>query len=280
MTSNVDSAQAAALLILGPDESDLLRELDRTFAGWGFASGARELIPPPVYQVSDLAKLDVYANFPHLSLVAGPLRLDADGAREPVDGRFAPDGLVGAHLGLPSATCYGAYLYHQRTRLPGDVLVTLVNRCFRNEDHYEGLRRLLSFQMREVVALGSYEHTQRLLEAGSERVTAFAGELGLRLDKAPATDPFFHRDGARALLAQLSPVKHEFSVDGLAIASVNTHRNFFGERCDIRLEDDEPAFTSCLAFGLERWVAVLLEASDGDAVLALERVRAAARRVA
>jgi hypothetical protein len=273
--SPVTVAKAEALVILDPDQTELLRELDGVFAGWGKDSGAREILPPPLYPITDLEKFDVYTNFPHLALVAAPLDL----AAAPSDGRFSPAHLGGPWVGLPHATCFGAYLFYENSRVADETLLTLVNRCFRNEEHYEGLRRLLSFQMREIVALGSYEHTQRVLATFTEHITAFAGALKLRLDKVPAVDPFFQNTGARALLAKVSPVKHEFQTGDLAIASVNTHRNFFGERCNIRRDDDEYAYTSCVAFGLERWLSVLHDLHDGDARQALESVRAAAEQV-
>lgn len=265
-----------ALVILGPDRTDLLLELDRTFASWGNSAGAREISPPPIYAVSDLEKFDVYTNFPHLNLVAATLDLE-NGSGKPSDGRFAGHGLQDARLGLPHATCYGAYLFYEGRPLAGDTLVTLVNRCFRNETRYGGLGRLLSFQMREVVALGGYDHTQRTLAEFTDRILGFAEALELELEKTAASDPFFENDGPRALLQRLSPVKFEFQHNGLAIASVNTHQNFFGERCRITLPDgEEYAYTSCTAFGLERWVTVLEELHDNDPRSALRHVRAAA----
>lgn len=267
-----------ALVILPPDQTDLLKELDAVFSGWGRAQGAREILPPPVYPVGDLEKFDVYTNFPHLALVGATLDLET-GSGKPSDGGFAPGSLRGARLGLPHATCYGAYLFHENSRVPDETLLTLVNRCFRKEERYGGLRRLLSFQMREIVALGTYEHTQETIARFTERILEFSRALSLGLDKVAATDPFFQNDGGRALLAKLSPVKYEFQAGDLAIASVNTHRNFFGERCNIRREDsDEHVYTSCVAFGLERWLAVLLDQYDGDARKALVAVRAAAGR--
>ncbi|MFF9090839.1 hypothetical protein ACF1BE_31580 [Streptomyces sp. NPDC014991] len=279
MTAHAASVtRTDALAILDPDQTDLLRELDGVFTGWGRSAGAREILPPPVYPVEDLAKFDVYTNFPHLALVAAPLEL-AGGPAEPADGRFTPAGLREARLGLPHATCFGAYLFYEDAELAQDTLVTLVNRCFRNEDHYVPLRRLASFQMREIVALGSYDHTQRLLAEFTERITAFGAALGVDLERVAATDPFFENDGARALLSRLSPVKYEFQAGDLAIASVNTHRNFFGERCRIRLAGESGyAYTSCVAFGLERWLAVLLDA-HGSAPQALAAVRDAAARL-
>ncbi|MER5888006.1 hypothetical protein ABT160_29665 [Streptomyces sp. NPDC001941] len=266
--------------VLGPAQTALLRALDAHFASWGTGAGAQEILPPPLYPVSDLQKFDVYTNFPHLALVASPLDLTGD-APEPRDGRFAPQEVLPATLGLPHATCYGAYLYYEGTEVADETLVTLVNRCFRREEHYDGLRRLLSFHMRETVALGGFEHTQRVLGSFAERTQELAAALGLTMEKVPASDPFFDSGGSRALLAKLSPVKYEFQVDGLAIASVNTHRNFFGERCDIRLSGSgDHAFTGCAAFGLERWVSVLSDLHGGDAVAALEHLRDAARRSA
>jgi hypothetical protein len=83
-------------------------------------------------------------------------------------------------------------------------------------------------------------------------------------------------------VAKLFPVKEEFvfrstSDDpGLAIGSVNFHRNFFGERCEIGLADGSAAFSGCAAFGLERWLAALQATFGPNWDNILERVRAAA----
>lgn len=273
-------AGAEALAILGPHETALVHELDRTFRGWAVAAGANEISAPPLYPVSDLEKFDVYANFPHLALVAGPLDLVEHGGK-PVDGRFGPADIQDARYGLPHATCFAVYLYHEGAEVDESTVVTLVNRCFRNEEHYDGLRRLAGFQMREIVALGTFDHTQRVIGRFTERIEGFAAALALRLDKVAAVDPFFAADGARALMQRLGPVKFEFQHEGLAIASVNTHRNFFGERCDIRLSGSGAhAYTGCVAFGLERWLAVLTDLHGGDAQEALASVSAVSERTA
>ncbi|MFE5737656.1 class-II aminoacyl-tRNA synthetase family protein [Streptomyces celluloflavus] len=276
MTAPISIAPGGALSILSPDETDLLRALDRIVTGWAEEDGTREIIPPPVYPLHDLEKFDVYRNFPHLQFVGGALDV-AGTPPAPVAGVFARDDVELPFLGMPHSTCYGAYLYYENQPVAPDTTLTLVNRCFRNEDKYEGLRRLLSFQMREVVAIGSFEHTQEVLDRFTGRIERFAEALGLGLTKVAATDPFFERDGARALLQRLSPVKYEFQADGLAIASVNTHRNFFGERCRITIEGTgEHAYTSCVAFGLERWLAALSDRFEGDLPRARAAVTAAA----
>ncbi|MFE6687040.1 hypothetical protein ACFVFQ_11235 [Streptomyces sp. NPDC057743] len=278
-TAEADAGVASPLVILDPEQTALIKELDGVFTGWATEAGAREICPPPLYRISDLDKFDVYTNFPHLALVAGPLDPARVVDRAPGAG-FEAEGLRSVRLGLSHATCYGAYLFYEGATVAPQTLLTLVNRCFRNEDHYSGLRRLMSFQMREIVALGSFDHTQRILECFTRRIEEFASALSVKLEKVPASDPFFQRDGQRALMQKVSPVKYEFQHGDLAIASVNTHRNFFGERCEIRLPDGAFASTSCVAFGLERWLDVLTELHDGDAVSAAESVRTAARAVA
>lgn len=252
--------ESQGLPTLGPQGTALLRLLDDTFESWGVAAGADPMTTPPLLPAADLARLDYYDNFPHQAVVATPLDLDRRGDSPfcAETGCFPCQALQPALLGLPSASCYGVYLEHQGRQVADDTLVTVVGWCFRQEQQYEGLRRQLAFRMREIVAIGSREHAEEHLCAFTDRITAFAEALDLPLTREAACDPFFDKGGSKALLQRLSPVKHEFLYGELAIASVNTHRNFFGDRCSItRADTGGPAFTSCVAFGLERWLSAL-----------------------
>ncbi|UYQ60611.1 hypothetical protein [Streptomyces peucetius] len=267
---------------LGPEGTALLRLLDDTFESWGVDAGAHAMTMPPLLPAADLARLDYYENFPHQAVLAAPLDLDRREQEKFCDdsGCFPCSALQPAALGLPSASCYAVYLDHEGRRLTEDTLVTVVGWCFRKEDRYEGLRRQLGFRMREIVAIGGREHAEEHLCRFTERITAFAAALDLPLRKEAACDPFFDKGGSKAVLQRLSPVKHEFLYEDLAIASVNTHRNFFGDRCSISLADTGgPAFTSCVAFGLERWLSALTR-RHGDWAAATEAVRTAVARLA
>jgi seryl-tRNA synthetase len=265
------------LQVLSAGETALLRSLDSVFEGWGIEVGAASMIMPALLPVESLARLDFYENFPHHALVVSPLDLDRrGGGYGSAVPAFSTGQLCSAELGLPSAACFAVYLHHEGQQLPGNTTVTVLGRCFRREEYYDGLRRVLGFHMREVVALGSSDFVQAHLQRFSDRITAFTDALELPVRKEAATDPFYDRGGQRALLQKLAPVKHEFLVGDLAIASVNVHRNFFGERCSISLADTgTPVFTSCVAFGLERWLSVLRE-RFGDWPAALEAVGQAA----
>jgi len=251
------------LVTLGPAALALKSTLDATFDGWGRQDGARPMAYPPLMAVADLNRVDYFTNFPHLAVLAGGLRAQAVAAGFPGEGPVeeVPDQhLLPARYVLPPAACYSVYF-----DLAGQSLadtprrISTVATCFRREDHFDGLRRLLGFTMREIVCVGGREDVLAHLAHYRGRLVEFAARLGLPVEVRPASDPFFDAGGARALMQRLFPVKEEFVYNGsLAIASVNFHRNFFGERLDIRTAGDGSyAFSGCVAFGLERWISAL-----------------------
>ncbi|GHG26730.1 aminoacyl--tRNA ligase-related protein [Streptomyces zaomyceticus] len=268
----------AGLITLDPVHTALLRGLDDLLTGLAARLSAPEVLGPPLLSVEGLARLDFFRNFPHLGVSAG--RFDADA----LDGLAAGEtpGELGlrptGHL-LPSATCYGLLLSLEGRDVGEDGLrLSATGRCFRNETHYDGLRRLWGFHMREVLYLGTKQGAVEHLEQGAEFIRQAAASLGLELSRAVADDPFYDKGGSRAKLMALDPVKHEFSApDGTAIASVNRHRNFFGERLDIRAGSEGPAYSACVAFGVERWVHAMI-LTHGSPEQALDRLREARLR--
>ncbi|MFJ8310465.1 MULTISPECIES: hypothetical protein [unclassified Streptomyces] len=271
------------LASLDAEPTRLAETLDHICARWAGNTGAAAVTVPPLLPVADLAGLDVYQNFPQLALVSTALDVPAAGAdrigQAAASGYFGPDALRPAGLALPSSACYGVYLHYRNREVPEQgELVTLLGQCFRNEDHFDGLRRLKAFRMREVVALGTPEQVAAHLERSGRFVGALADEIGLPLERRAASDPFYDQSGDRATFQQVVPVKHEYIYQGMAIASVNTHFTFFGERCSIALPDGAAASTSCVGFGVERWLHALADHFDGDwdlAQNALERAEKA-----
>lgn len=275
MTTATDNG----LGVLDGSQLRLLRAFDALVLRWAGAWDAPEFRFPFLMRCKDLDTFDYYDNFPHLGLAAtrlAPERLGAhlSGTPRPVD-EMPTEVMEPTAFALPSAACYSVYLDLAGSALPAEgTLRTTVGTCFRNEDHYQGLQRLLGFSMREIVCVGPEEAAKSHLIRAKDAVITLCAELGLDLTLEVATDPFFDKNGGKAKMQRLFPVKEEFVVNGLAIGSVNYHRNFFGERCEIRAGDDT-AHTSCLAFGLERWVHTLTErfGSAAAAVSALEGLR-------
>ncbi|RKT88952.1 tRNA synthetase class II core domain (G, H, P, S and T) [Saccharopolyspora antimicrobica] len=251
------------LSVLDGGQLRLLRAIDAVFLSFADRWDVPEFRYPHLVRSQDLDKFDYYDNFPHLGLAAArldPARLGAAlaEAQRPVD-RIPTEVMEPSAFALPSAACYAIYADLAGSTLPADgTMRCTVATCFRNEDHYDGLQRLHGFSMREIVCIGPEERAKQHLARAKEAVTALCAELGLEVKLAVATDPFFDRNSGKAKMQKLFPVKEEFVVDGLAIGSVNYHRNFFGERCAIQAGGDT-AHTSCLAFGLERWVHTLTE---------------------
>ncbi|MEU4333458.1 hypothetical protein AB0F59_02400 [Micromonospora lupini] len=260
------------LPILSAAELSLMSAVDDLVRGWAVTIGATEIGLPSMLTASDLEKIDYFVNFPHLANVVTTL---AEGAPiETTGGSIAPGQLRASTLVLPSAACYGAYFAHAGTVLDGPVLLTTRALCARAEAHYDGLRRLRTFAMREVIHLGTQHSADQFAQQCRRWITGIVERLGLDAALAPAADPFFDSGGSRALMQRLSKVKEEVLYrDGTAVSSVNVHRNFFGERCDIRDRAGDHVFTACFGAGLERWAHMLLDAYAGDAEAAATAVR-------
>ncbi|WP_034090854.1 aminoacyl--tRNA ligase-related protein [Streptacidiphilus albus] len=249
--------------VLDGSQLRVLRAIDAVFRRLAEGWDAPEFRFPFLMRCEDLDRFDYYDNFPHLGLAA--TRLDPErlggllkGAERPLE-RIPAEVMEPTAFALPSAACYSIYVNLAGSTLPAEGTVrTTVGTCFRNETHYEGLQRLLGFSMREIVCVASEDVAKNHLLRAKDAVTTLFAELGLDFKLEVATDPFFDKNGGKAKMQRLFPVKEEFVVGGLAVGSVNYHRNFFGERCGIQAGADT-AHTSCLAFGLERWVHVLTE---------------------
>ena len=66
-------------------------------------------------------------------------------------------------------------------------------------------------------------------------------------------------------MQRLMETKKELVWDGpepVAIASINRHGTFFGERFAILQPDKTPVHTACVAFGLDRCAAALQDPDD------------------
>ncbi|MER7491475.1 hypothetical protein OQI_36160 [Streptomyces pharetrae CZA14] len=269
MTTATDNG----LRVLDGGQLRLLRAIDSVFRRLADGWDAPEFRFPFLMQCRDLDMFDYYDNFPHLGLAA--TRLDpervapllAESGR-PLE-RIPTEVMQPTGFALPSAACYAIYVELAGTTLPAEgAMRTTLGTCFRNEDHYDGLQRLLGFSMREIVCIGPEDVAKNHLLRAKDAVQTLCAELGLDFEIEVATDPFFDKNSGKAKMQRLFPVKEEFVVNGLAIGSVNYHRNFFGERCGIQA-GDATAHTSCLAFGLERWVHTLTERFGGtDAAVA------------
>lgn len=252
---------------------DLYRRLDAAFLRLAAVERAPEALYPTLIEASHMARLDYFRSFPHMATFACNLDRDADNlgafAKGPgvtSEGAVALTRLDAVTHVLTPAACYHVYVDRAGTSVEGFEAITTRAQCFRRESHYLPLERQWSFGMREVVGLGSADDVKAFLVRGRARVSKLHDALGLTIEWTAATDPFFDMSKNPKFLAQkLDPVKTEMVFGGrLAIGSINFHRNFFGDTFGIS-HDGAPAFSGCVAFGMERWIRAILEVHGNDA---------------
>jgi acyl carrier protein len=238
-----------------------LHSIDARFLDLACAHGAEQTAYPALISWDVLHRAEYHQAFPHLLMTAG--RVEPHG--------FAADGSSGKPS-ISSGWCLSpAVCYHTYGAMAGQTLfrpriISACGTCFRNETSVADGIRQIEFQMREIVLVGHAEWVRETSVAIQEGVEAIARDVGITGAWNVAEDPFFlPASRGKALLQRLKQLKREYQLDAahLAVASVNQHETFFGERFDIRNPDGTPAHTACIAMGLDRW---LTASSDVDQI--------------
>jgi seryl-tRNA synthetase len=251
---------------------ELADQCDRAFVSLAGIWNATEERHPATLPAARLQRVDYLRSFPHQASLAARLNpaaltefLAGDVIGEHGQVAVPDTGLAPIRDLLTPAACYHLYNSREGESYGRPLYLTTRNTCFRHEAHYEPLRRLWSFSMREIVCVGSKQETV----AFQGRAQAAAGEF-LRLLDLPvqwltATDPFFQpKSNPKYLFQRLQPVKHEATYGGdLAIASVNLHHDHFGTAFGIT-SGGAPAHSACLAFGIERWLFAITDRHGTD----------------
>lgn len=229
-------------------------EIDSEFLQLARGHGARELQFPTLISKTLLERAEYPQAFPHLLIIACACH---DPTRESL---FGPENLTPQEWFLSPAVCYHAYAHYHGQVLADPQIVTARGRCYRREASFQFGRRQLEFEMREIVLLGHPDWLNERIALLQFEIDRIARRCGLPVDWETAEDPFFLPTAkGKALMQRLMETKKELVCDGpepLAIASINRHGTFFGERFAIRRPDMTPVHTACVAFGLDRWAAL------------------------
>lgn len=216
------------------DELNTLDRIDARVRDLAVSIGAREMQYPALIARAVLERAEYPQAFPHLLMSAS-----------------------GTDWCLSPAVCYHAYAQLARQVVEAPVVITARGRCFRAErESLPGVRQI-EFEMREIVLLGAPAWIDASAEMARLAIETVGGESGLSGDWEVAEDPFFLPAAAgKALMQRLLKVKLEYQwpgAGGLALASINRHGPFFGQRFDIATPDGAPVHTMCIAVGLDRW---------------------------
>lgn len=235
----------------------------------------QELMTPTLIPADVLAKCDYFRSFPNTVTFACHLEPEAsviNAFRARHEKRTTVDeGALGdmatPEACLSPAVCYHVYHRNQGLTLPAEGMAYSVRgKCFRYESsNLSEMTRLWDFTMRELVFLGTSEYVLQERERCVQIVGEFLDELGLAVEIRTASDPFYIApDASSKTYFQLTAeTKYELSAvlpnkQRLAIGSLNYHTDFFGRAFNIAVEGAGPAFSSCIGFGLERFVCAFL----------------------
>jgi len=224
-------------------EQAALDRIDAHVRGLAASMGAREMQYPALIAREVLEQAEYTQAFPHLLLSASRRHI------------HEPDGT--AAWCLSPAVCYHTYAQLAHRTLEAPMIVTARGRCFRAEAESAPGVRQIEFEMREVVLLGEPAWIEASAERARLAIETVARDAGLCGEWDVAEDPFFLPAAAgKALMQRLLKVKLEYqwpNAGGLALASVNRHGPFFGQRFHIVTPDGNPVHTMCIAVGLDRW---------------------------
>jgi hypothetical protein len=156
---------------------------------------------------------------------------------------------------LSPAVCYHTFIALRGARLSPRTKITARNRCYRNEREVVPGRRQIEFEMRELVVVGEASWIEDQIQFWESQIGRLANRFGIVATWKPATDPFFlPKSKGRELMQRLLNTKREYCLrDGLAIASINRHHDYFAKRFSIQSTTDRPVHSACIAFGLDRW---------------------------
>jgi seryl-tRNA synthetase len=249
--------------------SSLVREIESALADIARAETSDEWITPSGVSFDTLERAHYFASFPQWLTAASHLSGDEktlEGiATSPSPGAAARASLAGAEVVLPPAVCYNTYAAYADSVIDAPVIMTAQGTCWRHEGQkLSPLERGWAFTMREIVCLGTEPDVKDFLDRSVKRVSKLERAMGLDCQLMAAADPFFAPTArGRSALQRIKGLKHElvFHPSGerpLAIASFNDHELFFGQAFGITLVEGGPAWSGCVAFGLERWVLAFL----------------------
>jgi len=271
----------------------LLREIEAALADLARAETSNEWVTPAGVSFETLERAQYFASFPQWLTAASHLSGDEAAlqhiAASASPGAAARSSLEPADVVLPPAICYNTYAVHADSVIASPVVMTAQGTCWRYEgERLAQLERGWAFTMREIVCLGAQRDVKEFLDRSVDRVSTLERVLGINCEMVAASDPFFAPNArGRAVLQRIKGLKHELVFrfpDGrpLAIASFNDHELFFGEAFKISLPDGSPAWSGCVAFGLERWLMAVLvthgvEPSDWPVTLSLNAELSRAR---
>lgn len=235
------------ILLLG-DSAKLYHNIDTLFLEFAKQENAVEFYSDPFWRAEELHKIGYSHESPYLYNLSGKLN------GEEVDY-------------WQIAVCDNIWKSLENSIIEDSITYTTKGTCCRNEGAQIFLfERMKAFTMREIVTIGDIKS----ITSFQGRAISFLKQIIHKLDLSAflenANDPFFLPPGNTDQVNEYDlprVVKQELRLNiyngkSLAVASCNVHGNFFTKSLNIKHANNDILWTSCLAFGVERWVWSIL----------------------
>lgn len=268
------------LIGFGKDFLRLYKFFDKTFLCWAKELGAEEYIYPDVIAIDTLKKCNYIQQFPNSMLFTSHVKEDMERIEDFSSLISNQDDCLNDYfLEKPKHACKSAVCIHvyqqfedKKIELENPIAITSLGRCKRYESlNMKDAERLLDFSMREIVFIGTEAFVTEKRAALMERCKELVGKLKLEANIKSSNDPFFlSQHHPKTVLQKKFKLKYElnmrlpYSSKELAVASFNYHNTYFSEAFNIKAKDGSPVHTSCIAFGLERFVYAYLSQKGKD----------------
>jgi hypothetical protein len=253
-------------------------EVKRALEGYWYSYAikdlsAKEMENPSLWSVETAKLANYLEDFPHESAIVYGLRKSSNTFRE-FTKKLRIEGLSSALLDSdetkdsiePIAICQPAVCtscYHALgiSKASQNQLYTTYNRVFRNEGKRR-IQRLLSFSVRDIIAVGSAEFVRDNRDMFLEKARDFINECLLDAEIVRATDPFFLDSSNKIFFQKIGDLKHELQAwsqyegEAVAVGSINLHLDTFGKRFSLT-SGQQHLHSACFGIGFERLTYVL-----------------------
>ncbi|XLP22065.1 hypothetical protein ACFMB7_26855 [Bacillus toyonensis] len=275
-----------------PPFSDLILFLDQLIVDYvAKPLGAVNEYYPTLISMDTLNKTNHFTSFPHHVLFTQHLEEELTNIDMFTENVRANEGL-NADMIKPNdvrttslvknpAVCYHCYQSLENKEVPNEgSTITSVGRCSRYEsNNHSDFGRLLDFSMREIIFIGSDEYVKSMREKSIILLKEFLNLWEIDSFLENANDPFFTNDyKVKSFFQRDLDMKYELKFkipylnSSISVSSSNYHGNVFGQAFSIK-NNNEFASTSCMAFGLERWIFAFLAQYGLDTQLWPEKIK-------
>lgn len=242
---------------------ELLTNLNNLLYSIAEREGAIQKDYPIILEESNLNKNKYHLEFPQNIMFVGRVPhnysdLEDVKKKKNINGFYHNKGQY-----LRPCICYSTYDELSDMVLDNNIIFTAMGKCFRNEVEWKiNDFRKREFYMREIIFIGTKEFVLQTREKFINIVWDIFNDFKLVGRIETASDPFFFSDDyKKGTFQKIAETKYElvgiYGKESTSIASFNYCGDTLCKVYNIKNSKNEYLHSGCVAFGLDRWVALI-----------------------